>query len=300
VGAWVTCSGAVTVTAGLAALLYALTAAKAAGWTAPATLAPVGAGAALLGAFVAVERRTRAPLVPPATFRVRAVTVANAAVLLESATTAYAFVLTLYFQQVLGLSPLATGLCFLPLMVAAAVAAPLAGRLVAALGGRRAVLLQAMTLRAAGLLLMALAVAGRGLATVIAGTVVWATGKVVADVAGTITATSGLGEDRRGLAAGLLSASQQLGAACGLGVVAAVVAARADALGGHAAGPGAAVAALRWGLLACVAFVALALAVVLVGLRGRHRSQGRGSDAGQDREPVSRPGGRWRCGGGPW
>jgi hypothetical protein len=65
----------------------------------------------------------RAPLVPLATFRVRPVTVANATVLLESATTAYAFVLTLYFHQVMKLSPLATGLCFLPFTITAAVAA---------------------------------------------------------------------------------------------------------------------------------------------------------------------------------
>jgi hypothetical protein len=114
---------------------------------------------------------------------------------------------------------------------------------------------------------MALTVAGRGVTSVIAGTVVWAVGKVVADVAGTITATSGLGDDDKGLAAGLLSTSQQLGAAFGLGVVAAVVSARTDALGGAAAGSQALLDGLRWGLLACVAFVALALTIVLAGLR---------------------------------
>ena len=206
--------------------------------------------------------------VPLATFRVLPITAANAAMLLQSATTAYALVLTLYFQQVLGLSPLATGLCFLPLAVVAAVAAPLAGRLIDTLGGRRATLFQALTVQGAGLLVMALALAGRGVASVIAATVVWATGKVVADVAGTITATSGLDEDRKGLAAGLLSTSQQLGAACGLGVVAAVVAARSDAVGG-ATGSQPPVEALQWGLLAGVAFVALALSIVLVGLRRR-------------------------------
>jgi EmrB/QacA subfamily drug resistance transporter len=265
--------GAVTVTAALAALLYALSQARAAGWTTAATLGPLVVGVALLSAFVAVERRARIPLVPLATFGVRPVTVANAAILLESATTAYAFVLTLYFQQVLELSPLATGLCFLPLMIAAAVAAPLAGRLIDTLGGLRPTMLQAMVVQAAGLLVMALTLAGRGIASVIAGTVVWATGKVFADVAGTITATSGLGEDRKGLAAGLLSTSQQLGAACGLGVVAAVVAARTDALGGATAGAQALVEAFQWGLLACVAFVALALTIVLAGLRHWHRTQ---------------------------
>ena len=166
--------GAGTITAALAALLYALTEAKAAGWTALATLGPLSVGLALLGPFVAVERRAQAPLVPLATFRMRPVTVANAAIALESATTAYAFVLTLYFQQVLGLSPLATGLCFLPLAMAAAVAAPMAGRLLDALGGPRATLLQAMTIQMAGLLQMALTLASNGLASVIAATVIWA------------------------------------------------------------------------------------------------------------------------------
>jgi MFS family permease len=265
--------GAVTLTAALAALLYALSQARAAGWTAATTLGPLTVGVALLGVFVAVERRAGVPLVPLATFRVRPVTVANAAILLESATTAYAFVLTLYFQQVLDLSPLATGLCFLPLTITAAVAAPLAGRLIDTLGGRRATMLQAMTVQATGLLLMALSLAGHGLASVIAATVLWATGKVIADVAGTITATSGLGQDRKGLAAGLLSTAQQLDAACGLGVVAAVVAARTDALSGATTGSQAPVEALQWGLLAGVAFVALALAIVLAGLRRRHPSQ---------------------------
>jgi nitrate/nitrite transporter NarK len=213
--------GATTVTAGLAALLYALSPAKAAGWTAPVTLGPLIAGVALLAAFVAVERRARAPLVPLATFRVRPVTVANAAVLLESATTAYAFVLTLYFQQVLELSPLATGLCFLPLTITGAVAAPVAGRLIDTLGGLRATMLQAMAVQAAG----------------------------------------------------LLTTSQQLGAAGGLGVVAAVAAARTDGLGGAPAGTQALVQALQWGLRAGLAFVALALTIVLAGLRRRHRSQ---------------------------
>jgi Na+/melibiose symporter-like transporter len=189
--------------------------------------------------------------------------------LLESATTAYAFVLTLYFEQVLGLSPLATGLCFLPLAVAAAVAAPVAGRLIDTLGGRRATLLEALTVQGAGLLVMALTLAGRGVANVIAATVPWAVGKVVADVAGTITATSGLGEDRKGLAAGLLSTSQQLGAACGLGVVAAVVAARTDGPDHGTTGSSVPVEALQSGLLAGVAFVTLALAVVLAGLPRR-------------------------------
>jgi MFS family permease len=142
-------------------------------------------------------------------------------------------------------------------MLAAAVAAPLAGRVLGPLGGRagpRTTMLMAMVVQGTGLVLIALALGG-GIAGVVVGSVVWASGKVVADVAGTVIATSGLGTERTGLAAGLLTTSQQLGSALGLGVVAAVVAASTGPL----------VAGLRAGLLTCAAFVAAALAVMLPG-----------------------------------
>jgi hypothetical protein len=82
----------------------------------------------------------------------------------------------------------------------------------------------------------------------------------------TIVGSGSAGEEERGLAAGLLNTSMQLGNAWGLGVVATVVAAVTTALGGEAAGPEALVGGLRWGLLACVGFAVLALPVVLMGL----------------------------------
>ena len=81
------------------------------------------------------------------------------------------------------------------------------------------------------------------------------------------------GRGPEGAGAGLLSTSQQLGAACGLGVVAAVVAARTTTLDRGSVGSQAPVEALQWGLLTGVAFVALALAIVLAGLRRRGQSQ---------------------------
>ena len=74
------------------------------------------------------------------------------------------------------------------------------------------------------------------------------------------------GTDERGLAAGLLNTSIQLGNAWGLGVVATVVAAASAALAGDAGGSEALVGGLRWGLYACVGFAVLALPVVLTGL----------------------------------
>jgi MFS family permease len=76
--------------------------------------------------------------------------------LLRSATGAYSYVLTLYFQRVLELSPLETGLSFLPLAIASAATAPVAGRMVDSLGGLKPMMILGMVVQAAGLLLMAL------------------------------------------------------------------------------------------------------------------------------------------------
>ena len=89
----------------------------------------------------------------------------------------------------------------------------------------------------------------------------------------TIAGSGGAGEDDRGLAAGLLNTSIQLGNAWGLGVVATVVAAVTTALGGEAVGTEALVGGLRWGLLACAGFAIMALPIVLLGLP-KNRSPG--------------------------
>ena len=91
----------------------------------------------------------------------------------------------------------------------------------------------------------------------------------------TIVGSGSAGEDERGLAAGLLNTSMQLGNAWGLGVVATVVAVASAALGGEAGGPEALVGGLRWGLYACVVFAVLALPIVLMGLPRSAASQDR-------------------------
>jgi hypothetical protein len=219
-------AGAITGTLGLASLLYAVSGAGERGWGAPTTLAPLAAGAALLGGFVAVERRSPAPLVPLAVLRRPRVAVPNAAILLTATTGASTYLLTLYLQRALGRSPL--------------------------LG---------IVVQAAGLLVMAGPPAS-GLAPVLAGSAVWAVGKVLADVAITITATAGVDEGDKGLGAGLVTTSQEVGRALGLGVLTAVATAHAGALADG----------LRWGLRAGVAFLAAALVVVLAGISPRRRA----------------------------
>jgi hypothetical protein len=100
--------------------------------------------------------------------------------------------------------------------------------------------------QAAGLLVMA-QLWMRGLVVAMAGSVIWAVGQVLADVSITITATSGWDEADKGLGAGLVITSQEVGRALGLGVLTAVVTARPGALAGTRGALDALVEGLRWG-----------------------------------------------------
>jgi predicted MFS family arabinose efflux permease len=178
---------------------------------------------------------------------------------------AWLYVLTLYLQEVLGHGALRAGLLFIPMTLASVVAAPVAGRLATRLGIRTTASL-GLTLVAVGLLLMTLMSVGGGLLFVLLGMVIGEGGFMLSNVPLTIVGSGSAGEDERGLAAGLLNTSMQLGNAWGLGVVATVVAAASVALSGEAGGSEALVGGLRWGLYACVGFAVLALPVVLMGL----------------------------------
>jgi EmrB/QacA subfamily drug resistance transporter len=265
--------GAAMATLGLASLIYAISEVPKNGWASPLTLSLAALGALLLGGFVVAERRSEAPLVPLGVFSERTLAVPNAAVILQSMIgIAWLYVLTLYFQDALGHGPLQTGFLFAPMTLASVVAAPVAGRLVTRLGVKPTTAL-GLVLVAAGLLLMALMSTEGGILLVLSGMVVGEVGFMLSSVSLTIAASGALSEDKRGLAAGVLNTSVQLGNAFGLGVVATVVAAATAALGGETIGVEAMVGGFRWGLMSCVGIVVLALLVVLVGLRGRKPSE---------------------------
>jgi MFS family permease len=139
--------GAVTVTGGLLALVYGITAAGSR--TSPAALGALAAAAVLLVAFVLIERRSPAPLAPLRVLTRRTVTWGNVGGFVAFATeTSLVFLLTLYFQKVLDFSPLATGLALGVLgagTFAGGVAAP---RIMGRLGGR-ATLVSGLVLQAA-------------------------------------------------------------------------------------------------------------------------------------------------------
>src|SRR5579864_4055422 len=106
--------GSITVTAALVVVVYAISQAPAAGWTAARTLALLASGAALLAAFVVIEARAEAPLLPLRLFRLRTLAGSNAVgFLLGASFYGYIFIGTLFMQQVLGYSAMKTGLAWL-------------------------------------------------------------------------------------------------------------------------------------------------------------------------------------------
>jgi len=259
-------AGALTATSGLGLLIYAISEVPENGWMSTATLGFGTLGTLFMACFVVAERRSSAPLVPLGVLRKPAVVIPNAAIFLQSMVgIAWLYVLTLYFQEVLGHSALTAGFLFIPMTLASVVAAPVAGRLVTRVGVRTTTS-SGLALVAVGLLLMTPMSVGGGLVFVLCGMVIGEGGFMLSNVPLTIVGSGSAGEDERGLAAGLLNTSMQLGSAWGLGVVATVVAAASAALGGEVGGSEALAGGLRLGLYACVGFAVLALPVVLTGL----------------------------------
>src|SRR6202007_3349222 len=139
------------VTAGLSVLAYALLDASSAGWGSPKIVSLLSVAALLLAAFVWIESRSHAPLVPFRVFRLRTLTGANTVcVVLGASLFSMFFFISLYMQQVLHYSPIHAGLSYLPLALTIIVAAGLGGQFVTRFGFK-AILAVGMVLVAAGL-----------------------------------------------------------------------------------------------------------------------------------------------------
>jgi EmrB/QacA subfamily drug resistance transporter len=224
-------AGAVTVTAGLSLLAYALLDASSAGWGSTKIIALLAGALALLGAFVAIERRSRAPLVPFRIFRLRTLTGANVVgVLLGASLFSMFFFISLYMQQVLGYSPIHAGLSYLPLALTIVFAAGLGGQLVTRLGFKP-VLAAGMLSVAAGLVWFSqIAVHGSFMSDILGASLLAALGLGFGFVTSTIAAVSGVKEREQGLASGLINTSQQIGGALGLAVLSTIATTRTDHL----------------------------------------------------------------------
>ena len=215
--------GALSVTAALATLVYALVEAPDAGWGSTQTIGLLAVAAALFGAFVAIEQRSAAPLVPFSIFRLRTLTGANVVGILTGASLfSMFFFISLYMQNVLGYSAIKTGLSYLPLAVSIILAAGIASQLVTRIGFKP-VLATGMALIAAGLFWFGQISADGGfVADVLGPSLLAAVGLGFAFVPQTIAAVSGVSDREAGLASGLINTSQQVGGALGLAVLSTV------------------------------------------------------------------------------
>ncbi len=212
--------GAVTVTAGLIALVYGIVNVQKAGWTSASTLLWGAAALVLLTAFVLIEQRQRAPLVRLGIFTVRTLRAANVTMLLvASGLFAMFFFNTLYVQRVLGYTPLEAGLAFLPVTVGIGIGAGLSQPLVKRLGIRTTSTI-GMTLATIGMLLLVTSDAnGSYLSDVLLGLGPVSVGMGLTFVPVTLLATSGIEGEDAGLASGLFNTSQQVGGALGLAIL---------------------------------------------------------------------------------
>jgi EmrB/QacA subfamily drug resistance transporter len=216
-------AGATTITLGLSALVFALLDAEDAGWGSAQTILTLLAAVALLAAFVVVERRSRAPLVPFSIFRRSTITGANVAgILIGASLFSMFFFISLYMQQVLGYSPIHAGLSYLPLAVSIILSAGIASSLVTRVGFKP-ILALGMVLIAIGLLWFSqISVDGSFLADILGPSLFAAVGLGFAFVPVTIAAVSGIEDREQGLASGLINTSQQVGGALGLAILAAI------------------------------------------------------------------------------
>ncbi len=214
-------AGAITVTGGLVALVYGIVKAQEKGWGSLHTIGFGVLAAALLTAFVLIERRSVEPLVRLSIFRVRTIRAANLTMLfVASGLFAMFFFNTLYVQRVLGFSPIQAGLAFLPFTAGIIIGAGLAQRLVPALGAREVPLI-GMGLAVVGLLLfLRLEPDGHYVVDLLPAMLLVSIGMGLTFVPVTLIATSGIPHDDAGLASGLFNTSQQIGGALGLAILA--------------------------------------------------------------------------------
>ena len=267
-------AGALSVTAAVAVLVYALVEAESAGWASAQTLGLIGVSVALFAIFSAVELRSRAPVMPFSIFRIRAVTGSNVASLaLGGALFGMIFILTLYMQQVLAYSPLETGVAWLAMSLTALVSSMVASVMVTRIGPRIP-LAAGLVVVAGGLLLLAQVPAnGDYLTDLLPGLLVTGLGLGSSFVSLSIGALDGVSERDAGLASGLVNTTQQVGGALGVAVLSTLAITRSEELlAGGTAAPVAMTEGFQMALVAGAGFaVAGALAVLALVRRSRRR-----------------------------
>lgn len=265
-------AGAATVTAGLLLLVYAISHAAETGWSSRSTLTLLVASSLLLVAFVGIELRSAAPLLPLQIFTLRGVAAANAtATVIAAIILSQLFLLTLYLQDELHYSALQTGGAFLALALTVVVFANVAQRLVTRLGPRAVVTTGLLHSVAALALLAQLPARGHYLRDLFPALLLGGVGLAFSSVPLTIAALAGVPRAFAGVASGLLNTSRQVGGAVGVATASTI----AQTYGLHAA----------FRVLTALAVVGTVAAVVFL----EHGPAGEKSESMEpNREPLAK------------
>jgi EmrB/QacA subfamily drug resistance transporter len=230
--------GAIAVTGGLVALVYAVAGTSTHAWSSAATVVPLVISGVSLAAFFVIETKVvRAPLVPLRLFRSRGLSAANVAMLFAGgAMFSMWFFVSLYLQDVLRFSPLVTGVGFLPQTAAIAIGAQISARLVPRYGPR-VPLIVGILASASGLEWLSHAgPTGTYWGSVFGGADLATFGMGLALTPLAFAATAGVAQTEAGLASGVLNTSRQIGASVALAALATIAADRTQSLlraGGH-------------------------------------------------------------------
>jgi EmrB/QacA subfamily drug resistance transporter len=232
-------AGAVTVTASLMLAVYAIVNGNQEGWTSAQTLGLLGGAAVLMAAFLTIEARVPAPLVPLGLFRLRNLATANVVgVLWSAAMFAWFFISALYLQEVLGYTALQVGLAFLPAtLIMGAFSISLSAKLIMRFGIKRP-LATGLLLAAVGLLLFVRApVDGNFVVDVLPSMILLGCGAGMAFNPVLLAAMSDVAPEQSGLASGIVNTSFMMGGALGLAILASLAASRTDTLTSSGSGP---------------------------------------------------------------
>jgi EmrB/QacA subfamily drug resistance transporter len=262
-------AGAITVTASLTILTYAIVKASDYGWGSTRTIAGLAIAFVGLGIFVLIEARSSAPLMPLRIWRNETVAGANVAgFMLGASIFAMFFLLSLYMQQVLGYSALKAGVAYLACALTVVVAAGLAGPLVTRFGVKP-MLAAGFAISAIGLYYFThISANGTYLGDLFPGFVVAAIGLGFAFVPVTIAALSGVENRDAGLASGMINVSQQIGGALGVAIAISVASSRFGHLvAGGASQDEAWTSGFQRSFWICLGFCAVGLLATLVMVR---------------------------------
>jgi EmrB/QacA subfamily drug resistance transporter len=268
--------GAVLVTSGLSSLVYAITQAATDGWLAGRTVAFFAASIALLVGFVAWEVRHPEPLMRFGILRTKTVAGANVAgFILGTATFSLFLMLTLYMQQVLGYSPMKTGVAYLAVAGTAIFTSAIAAQLVTRIGVKP-VLVVGMTSLTAGLVYFTqVSVGGSYVADLLPGFLLIAVGLGFSFVPISIAALAGIQPAEAGLASGLINTSQQIGGALGIAALSTIATSRTeDAIAGGSTQAAALVSGFHGAFLAGVILAAFGIVAAVTLIRRDELEQG--------------------------